>query len=181
MAARVQDILGAVWRALCALARLIAGALAEAGRREQLPYEREEALFTMAEAAFLRVLHQAVGGRFTIFGKVRLADIVCPRRGMSQRQRYAALNRIISKHVDFVLCEPGGWRVACVVELDDRSHQAVRRRERDAFVDAALLAAGIPVLHIPVRRYYDPSDIQRQIAEVLRADASSGQARHLPA
>ena len=159
---------------LGALAPLIRRALAGGGGKEDLPYEREEALFTAAERSFLGVLAQAVGERYAIFGKIRLADIVRPRRGLSQQQRSAALNRIISKHVDFVLCEPSTWQVVGVIELDDRSHQSERRRERDSFLDAALSAAGIPVLHIPAQRAYTVADIQRQVAEAFRAEPSDG-------
>lgn len=159
---------------LGALAPVIRRALAGGGGKEALLYEREEALFTAAEQSFLGVLAQAVGERYAIFGKIRLADIVRPRRGLSQQQRYAALNRIISKHVDFVLCQPSTWQVVGVIELDDRSHQSERRRERDSFLDAALSAAGIPVLHVPAQRSYVVADIQRQISEAFKAEPSAG-------
>jgi hypothetical protein len=155
---------------LGALAPVIRRMLAAGGGKEGLPYEREEALFTAAERSFLGVLAQAVGERYAIFGKIRLADIVRPRCGLSQQQRYAALNRIISKHVDFVLCEPSSLQVVGVIELDDRSHQSERRRERDLFLDGALAAAGIPVLHVTAQRTYTVADIQRQISEAFKIE-----------
>jgi very-short-patch-repair endonuclease len=36
-----------------------------------------------------------------------------------------------------------------VIELDDASHEEETRRDLDTFVDAALNASGLPILHIP--------------------------------
>ena len=147
------------------IVRLLGGS-----RKESLPYEREESLFTPAERSFLGVLAQLVGDQYVIFGKIRLADILRPKRGLSQQQRSAALNRIISKHVDFALCERGTLRVAGVIELDDRSHQSERRKQRDSFLDGAMAAAGVPVLHIAAQKAYTAADIQRQISEAFKIE-----------
>jgi hypothetical protein len=45
-------------------------------------YRKTEDLLSPAERSFLGVLHQEVGGNQTIFGKVKVADIVEPRTGL---------------------------------------------------------------------------------------------------
>jgi hypothetical protein len=130
------------------------------GATVEFPYERAEALFTPAERSFLGVLDQVVEGEFRIFGKVRLADIVGVRAMADRSAWQTAFNKIDRKHVDFVGCDPGDLSVKFVVELDDRSHEREDRRERDAFVDGALKAAGIPVFHIPARRGYTFDDVR---------------------
>lgn len=79
--------------------------------------------------------------------KVRLADLIEPEKETDPKAWRKAFNRISSKHVDFVLCDPG-MHVHLIVELDDYSHFRQDRQDRDAFVDAALLGAGYKVLHI---------------------------------
>jgi very-short-patch-repair endonuclease len=105
------------------------------------------------------VLQQALQGEFTPLAKVRLADILRVHRSVS------------SKHADFVICSSDTFRVIGVVELDDKSHRGETRQRRDQFLDAALAAAGIPVLHIPAQRSYSIPDIRSQLASLLTRDA----------
>ena len=125
-----------------------------------LPYQREPALFTPAERSFLAVLEQAIGNQCRVMGKVRLADVIKVKSGLSGPARQQAFNRIQSKHLDFVVCDPNDLSVQFVVELDDASHQQARRQNRDEFLDEALTAAGVPVFRFPVKRAYSVQDIR---------------------
>jgi hypothetical protein len=127
------------------------------------PYETQDSLFSPAERSFLVVLEQAVGQRYRILGKVRLADVIRVKRGMSRAAWQAAFNRIQSKHLDFVACDPSDLTVQFVVELDDKSHAKASRQNRDDFVNHALAAAGVRLLRFPVKRTYSVQDIQNQI------------------
>jgi very-short-patch-repair endonuclease len=55
-----------------------------------------------------------------------------------------------------------------VIELDDASHEEEYRRDRDTFVDAALTAAGLPILHIPAQRSYVPAELAAAIQQKLQ-------------
>lgn len=130
-------------------------------------YQKREELFTAAERAFYEQLALALGDRYHIFGKVRLADIIEPRDGLSKSDRQGALNRITSKHVDFVLAIPGSMIVACAIELDDASHQRRDRIERDEFVDDALEYAGVPLLRFDVQPLYSLDEIRDSVADAM--------------
>lgn len=52
--------------------------------RLDFPYQKEPALFTAAERSFLGVLEQAVEGRFRVFGKVRVADVITVKTGLTR-------------------------------------------------------------------------------------------------
>jgi very-short-patch-repair endonuclease len=129
-------------------------------------YVKRPYLFTSAEFAFYKVLRSAVGDRFTILVKVRIADLVDVERGAPKRQ--AKLNRIMKKHVDFVLCDPRTMVPTLAIELDGSSHEADDRRERDALVDAIYAAVGLPCLHVPVAKTYEPADLIGQIDNATR-------------
>ena len=131
-----------------------------AGTRIQLPYERQLSLFTKAERSFLGVLEQVVGSQYRIYGKVRLCDIIKVRSGLTKSDRQSAFNRISKKHVDFVLCRSDDLSIVAVLELDDASHQRQDRERRDSFVDAALNAAGLPIVHVPVKQAYSLQEVR---------------------
>ena len=132
---------------------------------QDYPYEKELALLSPAERSFLGVLEQAVNGRYRFMGKVRLADVVKVKTGMSRSAWQNAFNRIQSKHLDFVACDPATLMVQFAVELDDETHSQSKRQERDEFVDKALQAAGIPIFHFIAKRGYSVQDVQGVLSE----------------
>ena len=150
------------------LALLLLAAVAAALRRgPDLPYVAADALLTPAERAFFGVLRQAAGRDFVLFAKVRLGDILQIERGVEGKRRFAAFGRISSKHADFVLCDPRTFRVAVVIELDDRSHRLPARRQRDEFVDAALARAAVPLLRVAAARRYEVEALRAGVATAL--------------
>jgi len=70
-------------------------------------YRKQDALFSSAERSFLGILDQAVGDQYRILGKVRIADVITPEKGMNRRHWQIAFNRISAKHFDYLLCDTG--------------------------------------------------------------------------
>jgi hypothetical protein len=137
-----------------------------------LPYFSREYLLSRGEMAFYRVLVRALPPGLVVCPKVRLADLInCS--GEAWRQGYGG--RIAGKHVDFVLADAATLGIRAVVELDDRSHARADRRDRDAFVDRALDAAGIPILRVPAAAQYDARALAARLEEMIAAaDATRG-------
>ena len=138
------------------------GSPSEASAPTDFPYERAEYL-SAAERSFLGALDLALGSRYRIFAKVRLADLIKTRAKLGGRRRQSALNAITSKHVDFVLCDPVTLEAVAVVELDDSSHNTSRQREKDQWKDKALRAASVPVTRIAAARSYATADLVERI------------------
>ena len=134
---------------------------------DRLPYQRKDYLLTKAERSFFGVLQQAVGDRYLVFAKVRLADLVFLPSGTEKRQSH--FNRIQSKHIDFVLCDHDVVRPLLAIELDDSSHNRTDRQDRDTFVNSALIAAGLPILHVPARASYNVQELANAIQQELQA------------
>lgn len=130
------------------------------------PYQARAGLFSPAELRFFRVLERALEQRVRIYAKVRLADLIQVRPNQAQRSSRRAFGAIACKHIDYVLCDDA-HRILCAIELDDRSHQAVERRRRDEFVDAALKAAGIPLLRFPVQARYELAPLRQRLHGLL--------------
>ncbi len=160
-----------LWLALgasVAVLLLIAAALTlgSAGRkeREAVYQRREDALLTKTEQHFFHALDDAVGAEFRIMAKVRLGDIIRPRKGMEKSDWRRAFNRVSAKHVDFVLCDRESVAPCCVIELDDATHQRVDRAARDGFVDQALADAQLPIVHVPTQQRYERAAVREAIA-----------------
>lgn len=136
--------------------------------RKRYPYQAVSSLFSPAELKFLRALEKAVDKSIRIYAKVRIADVVNVKSGLDRRRFWRAFNGIACKHLDYVLCDAQTGRIMAVIELDDRSHQRPDRRRRDAFVDAVMQAAGIPILHVAVSARYNIGNLKADITQLLR-------------
>ena len=152
----------------------IAVKLLQAQSGEKAGYENRGNLFTPAERSFLGALEQALDGRYRVFGKVRLGDLIKPAKAVAAGKRTAALNRINQKHVDFVVCTANELALVGVLELDDLTHGREDRGERDEFVDQALAIAGIPVLRFPAKKGYAVQDVRPRLAEMISAGTKAG-------
>lgn len=130
-----------------------------------LPYVRIAQLLTPAERSFFEVLRAATPSGLVVFPQVRVANLI--QTTGHGKQRAYNFYRIQAKCVDFVLCDAATTAPCLVVELDDSSHDRPDRRARDAFVDAALADAGIPVLHVRWQRQYDGLALATQINAAL--------------
>ena len=136
-------------------------------QRRQGTYTLRKSLFTPAERAFLTVVDRVVPDGVRVFGKVRLEDIFGVVRELEGGDRMAARNRINRKHVDFLLVRETDLAPLAGIELDDSSHAAEDRQERDRFVDSAFASADLPLLHVAAQKAYSPADIKARLAEVL--------------
>ncbi len=131
------------------------------------PYQRAGALFSAAERSFLGVLDQAASPEYRVFGKVRIADVVVLKHGLNASARQGALNRVASKHFDFVVCRASDFSVVCAVELNDKSHGSKRGQARDEFVVGVCRAIGLPLLQVPAQRTYAVADICTQLQATI--------------
>lgn len=132
---------------------------------ERPPYEKRTSLITDAEHHFYRVLIAAAQPRWSVFAMVRLADVIRVRPKAAQRQAWQ--NRILAKHLDFVLCDPQTLEAKLALELDDASHQRPDRMARDEFLEAALAASSLPLLRVPVADQYDCDQLKKSIEELV--------------
>ena len=131
------------------------------------PYKKLDALFTPAERSFLGVLTQAVDNKYQIFGKVRVADVITPKEGISRSKWQTAFNKISRKHFDYILCDKNDLSVICAIELNDSSHNAKKRKERDAFLERSCKSANLPLLQFTARARYNVADVQSTLETFL--------------
>jgi len=131
------------------------------------PYRKLDVLFSPAERSFLGVLNQAVDENTQIFGKVRVADVIAPKKGISRSDWQKSFNKISGKHFDFLLCDKNDLSVLCAVELNDSSHNSKKRKDRDTFLEGACQSADVPLVQIAARATYNINEIQNSLAAFL--------------
>ena len=130
-----------------------------------LPYLARSQLVTKSELKFYKSLSKAVQDDFQIFAMVRIADLLRVEKNNKHRRKW--LNKILAKHIDFVLCDPGSLKPLVCIELDDVSHQRPERIERDKFVNRAFKSAQLPLLRIPTQPEYKAREIRQLIESVM--------------
>lgn len=150
------------------------------GKASPSDYQSRQFLCSPAELEFMRVLEVVVQQQFLIFAKVRLLDIVEPAKGLSSRHAHGARNRVIQKHVDFVLCNPADTRIRAVIELDDSSHGAGRSKESDGLKNEILAATGIPIVRFRAASRYHPREVHARISQALSSNAPAVAPRRRP-
>lgn len=139
--------------------------LAKRFKVQRLPYFAQEHLLSKGELVFYKSLAKALPDGLAISMKTRLSDVIgCTAEGW--KAGFGA--KISQKHVDFVAFDPATSAILFVVELDDKSHDRPDRQARDAFLNAALAAAGVPIIRVIAARSYDPDDLREQIEPVVR-------------
>lgn len=143
----------------------------------KFPYQKNDTLFSKAERSFLGVLDAAIGDKYRVFGKVRVGDVVSVVNSGNKGDWQRAFNKISAKHFDFVVCRATALQIVAVIELDDRSHQRKKRRERDAFLVELCERISLPLLRFPAQHRYSVPEIQERLFQF--ADLGV-EARHEP-
>lgn len=133
-------------------------------------YQRKLLLTKNEWKNYMSMRQQLEGEGLRICPKVRLLDLIEPKKCSNAKERRALLNKIQSKHVDFTICDEK-LNVLLVLELDDSSHEAESRRQRDLFVDSVLTGAGYQILHVR-NCEKEMEAIQAAIAEIRTPAAS---------
>jgi len=131
-------------------------------------YQRRNYLFSYQERRFHDLLSRNFGENWQIFAKVRMADLVDLVNEPKDRGRY--INWILTRHLDFVICDKSRQRPLLVIELDDSSHAKYDRRESDQFKTSVFEQAGLPLRRFRVKAYND-AEVVNEILTVLTSDS----------
>lgn len=96
------------------------------------------------------------------------AERVIRRAGLPTPRRQVVIETPLGRRrVDLVVDLPDGSQLA--IEIDGPTHSDPRVRAADAIKDAALIAAGVLVLHIPASMLrLDPDTVLAQLVEIRR-------------
>lgn len=129
-----------------------------------LPYRLRDDFLSPAELSYFQVLKSVLGSKAAICAKVRVADLLF----VTNKTEYLKyFNKIVGKHIDFLICDAATMKPALAIELDDSSHNRARRKKRDHFIEEALIAAGFPLLRVTAQRQYSQQQVIDQLKPYL--------------
>ncbi len=150
--------------ALAILAVLLVLWLLFRKRKPWLAHIRNKSLLTENELEFFQRLTRALP-RYYIFPQVSLGAILDANPDLPAKQRWVIRSHCARKIPHFIICEPLPLNVLAIIELDDRTHDARRDRERDAITQAA----GIRTLRYSSREKPSVSEIAKTFKRAYAA------------
>ncbi len=114
-------------------------------------------ILSNAEQSFFKLLKDSLP-EYEIFSKIRLIDVI-------QNHAYKDGNRIIKKHIDFVVMDHSSLMAVAAIELDDSSHRNDENKCHDDVKDFYLGAAGIPIVRISTKEinHLSPIELKKRI------------------
>ncbi|MCE9685497.1 DUF2726 domain-containing protein [Shewanella sp. AS16] len=130
-------------------------------------YRKQKTLFSAAERSFLGVLDRAIGEQYRVLGKVRIADVITPEKGMSRKHWQSAFNKISAKHFDYLLCDKHTLEAIAAIELDDSSHKRTKTQSRDQLIAQACQSACLPLIRFDAKRSYQLATVRTTIYAAL--------------
>ncbi len=123
------------------------------GSDKVLPFRLKQRFFSQSEFVLHEALLQELDQkRFVIFSKVRLADFI--ETTAKGKEYYTWFNKIKSKHIDFLVWDIKKNIIAIGIELDGNSHESVKMRERDDFVNKLYKQINFPLKRIKVGKNF---------------------------
>lgn len=134
-----------------------------------LPVE-PRALMTDMERRTIGFIEAAIPDA-RVHAQVSMGALMRPKSGLDKSTRQRTLNRFTSRRVDFVVEERASGRIMLLIELDDRTHNAGKDRDRDRLTGRA----GYTTVRLPASERPTAESVRRHIGNAFgqdeRADA----------
>ena len=127
----------------------------------QFLYERKFSLVTRTEMEFLNCIKEVLPDQYLIQPQVNLASFIV-------RTDEARFRSELYRNVDFLITDLS-YRPLVVIEINDQTHLAEDRRERDRKVAWICEEAGIPVVRFWTSYGVNREYIEKKITETLAA------------
>ena len=98
-----------------------------------------------------------------VHAQVSMGALMRPKSGLDKSTRQRTLNRFTSRRVDFVVEDRASGRIMLLIELDDRSHNAAKDRDRDRLTGRA----GYMTVRLPASERPTAESVRRHIGNSL--------------
>lgn len=121
-------------------------------------YQMRYRLMNNSESSFFYLLQKNLPEGFHVFPKMRIADIIKTKNGKGY---YRQRNKILPKHVDFVVCN-NNLKPVYAIEVDGKSHDTPERQDRDDLVE--YIFEGV---QLPLKRVRVGSDFENEVRELM--------------
>ena len=124
----------------------INGGTNAAGLFEKRLLVRRKNFVTRVEAQTLLYIEELFP-KVRVHCQVAMSALIAPAKGLSSKERLWTHRRYGQKVVDFVLQDRASGKIIVLVELDDRTHNEAKDRERDKIT----AAGGYPTIRLTAK------------------------------
>ena len=145
-------------------AQLLGGGLGIGG----LPVEAR-ALMTDMERRTIGYIEAAIPTA-RVHAQVSMGALLRPKPGLDNSTRLRTLNRFTSRRVDFVIEDRATGRIMLLIELDDRTHNAGKDRDRDRLT----ASAGYTTVRLPASERPTAESVRRHIRNAFGVPSTNG-------
>ena len=126
-------------------------------------YKEKKPFLTNNEIKLYKTLKKiAYELKLTVFTQVALNRII---EVNNERKNQQLFNRICSKSIDFILYDEEKNKIKYCIELNDKTHNNIERKERDIFLEKIFKLNDIKLIYIKTEIYYNIEKIKALIKE----------------
>lgn len=118
-----------------------------------LPYKVRRTIMSEHERLLFCNLRAVLGTKYDIYPQVNLDKIFMIERQRAYKYYLGWLRRINQKSVDFLMVDKSTQSPIFAIELDDSSHEAEDRIERDIFVQEIFKRNNFPLIRFNPGQY----------------------------
>lgn len=122
-------------------------------------YRKKDSVMNKSEQAFFYELKKQLPEGYHIFPNMRIADMI---RAVDGKGFYNRRNKILPKHVDFLVCDRY-FKPVVAIEVNGSSHNRADRIDRDDQVTQIFADAKLPLEWVNVG-----TDFKRAISDSLK-------------
>lgn len=122
------------------------------------------------EGTFYAALIKIVGDKLVVMAQVGMEAVINVKRDAPSNVAFGLRQRINSRRIDFLLCDPGTLKPRLAIELDGKGHNSEKQRGQDAIRDKTFAAAGVPLLRVKVAKTYDLQEVAGEIKRALSGE-----------
>lgn len=134
----------------------------------RLVYQKRVALFSPDDREFYRALKDVVRDDFEVFGKIRVADIVYPKKSVVPRDAHrSGLSPIAGRYFDFVLCDPASLNVVCAIQIHDKTNPNHQAELQDDLLKSVCDSVGLPLVRFAIKAHYELDEIREKLKTAM--------------
>lgn len=132
-------------------------------------YEPKRYITTKNEQEFYTILLEiAKEIDVLVLAQVSLYNIIKTKENLNYKTKTIYFNKISSKSIDFVLVRKKDNKILLCIELDDSTHNNIKRQQRDFFINKLFKDLEIKLLRYPVYKKYYKETLKRKIEEKIK-------------
>ncbi len=133
-------------------------------------YQKRDFLFSSGERVILKVLDEAVGDTWRVFGKIPVTDVLTPRnpdKDATTRKQFHSLEHC---RFSFVVCDKNDLGVICVLQVDDAPPAPAATRPHGDPLLALCEGAGLMLIRVDSQKNTDPKTLRELIESARKRD-----------